>query len=218
MSSSHRFIDRRDAGRQLAAALRDQAGPGAIVVALPRGGVPIGFEIAAALHAPLEILIVPKLGSPGSVECAIGAIADGLATQPVLNEEALRYVRPPAGYLDAEMERQRQEIARRKSVYLKGRRPLVVRDREAILVDDGIATGCTIRVALRALRQAGASRLLLAVPVAAPSALETLRDEADALVCLHAPPHFRAVGQYYADFDQTQDEEVVRLLRESANN
>ena len=216
MAIKHYFADRHDAGRQLAAALRKRTAPDAMVVALPRGGVPVGFEIASALGMPLDILIVRKLGSPGSAEYGIGAVTDGQEPHTVLNEDALRYVRPPPGYVESEIGRQLAEIIRRRKAYLQGRAPLPVLGREVIVADDGIATGSTARVALQALRQAGARRLLLAVPVASPSALEALRGEADEVVCLHAPPSFEAVGQFYADFAQTQDEEVVRLLTAAA--
>lgn len=211
------FADRHDAGRRLAQALRGRTAPKALVIALPRGGVPVAFEIAIALRAPLDILIVRKLGSPHSAEFGIGAIADGAPPQTVLNQEVLEYVAPPPGYLEAEIERQKREIRRRRDVYLEGRAPLPAQGREVIVVDDGIATGGTVRAALRALRHAGARHLVLAVPVASPSALAALRDDADTVICLHAPPDFKAVGQYYADFAQTRDEEVVRLLRKASD-
>ena len=212
MNTMPLFTDRADAGRQLAAAVAGRADAGAVVLALPRGGVPVAAHVARALGAALDVLIVRKLGAPGQPEFGIGAIADGAAPQVILNQEAIDHLRPPPGYVQGEIRRQRDEIARRHAAYAGGRPPVPVQGRAVVVVDDGAATGGTAHAALRALRQAGAAHLLLALPVASPKALALLRRHADDVVCLHAPDDFRAVGMYYADFAQTTDDEVVRLL------
>lgn len=211
-----RFEDRRDAGRQLAAALARLGETEPLVLALPRGGVPVAFEVARALEAPLDLLMVRKIGAPGQEELGLGAVVDGAVPQVVLNEEVLAEVRPPPGYIEQQTARELAEIRRRRDVYLRGRPALPVRGRTIILVDDGIATGGTVRAALQALRRAEAGRIVLAVPVAAQEALDRLAQEADAVVCLAAPADFRAVGFAYRRFDQTSDAEVIRLLDASA--
>lgn len=206
------FEDRADAGRRLAEAVAAEAPPEPLIMALPRGGVPVAFEIAMHLHAPLEVLIVRKIGAPGHQEFGLGALVDGEEAELVLNREAVRLVRPPRGYLAAETERQRAEIARRRILYLGDREPLSPRDRNVVLVDDGIATGGTIRAAIEALRRAGVRSLLLAVPVAPASAIARLRSSVDGIVCLSTPAFFRAVGLHYRDFEQTSDAEVMALI------
>jgi predicted phosphoribosyltransferase len=187
-----------------------------LVMALPRGGVPVGYEIAVHIGAPLEILIVRKIGAPGHLEFGLGALVDGEEPQLVLNDEAIRLVQPPAGYIEAETERQRVEILRRRALYLGDRAPISAKDRDVVLVDDGIATGGTVRAAIRALRPMGARRILLAVPVAPKSELVALRNSVDRIVCLATPFAFRAVGLHYHDFEQTSDEEVIALLGKAA--
>jgi putative phosphoribosyl transferase len=211
-----KFSDRRDAGRQLAEQLRRYAGESAVVLALPRGGVPVGYEIARALHAPLDVMVVRKLGAPGQAELGIGAVVDGDHPQVVLNDEVLRAVEIPPGYLDEEVARQLTEIRRRQERYRRGRPRAPIAGRTVIVVDDGIATGGSVRVALRGVRCAGPRRLVLAVPVAPPETLAALRPEADDLVCLLTPEVFGAVGRFYEDFEQTSDEEVVDLLDAAA--
>lgn len=213
-----RFADRREAGRRLGEAVKGLGLENPVVVALPRGGVPVAFEVARALGAPLEIMLVRKIGAPGHGEYGLGAIADGEEPQTVLNDRAMEIVQPDAGYVEAEGQRQMAEIERRRKVYLGDRRRIDVGGRVVVLVDDGIATGSTARVALVALRRAGARRIVLAVPVAPEAAVEELKSVADDVVCLSMPEPFRAVGQDYADFTQTSDEEVVRLLREAGEN
>lgn len=207
------FKDRTDAGRQLAQALVGLAKSDPLVFALPRGGVPVAFEVAKALHAPLGILLVRKIGAPGHAEYGIGAVVDGMNPQLVLNEEAMEIVRPSRQYIEAEKTRQLAEIERRRALYFGERPPLSVEGRTVVLVDDGIATGGTVRVALKALRRDRAAHIILAVPVAPRDTVDVIRAEADEVVCLATPEPFRAVGLHYEDFDQTTDDEVIDLLR-----
>ncbi|WP_274423349.1 phosphoribosyltransferase [Chelativorans sp. YIM 93263] len=206
------FKNRTDAGERLARELEHFSDVNPVVLALPRGGVPVAFEVAKALKAPLDVLMVRKLGAPNHPEYGIGAVVDGSDPQVVLNEEAMQIVRPPREYVEAEKERQLAEIERRRAEYLAGRRPIPLAGRTAIVVDDGIATGGTIRVALNALRRAKAASIALAVPVAPREVLDILHEDADEVICLSAPVDFRAVGLHYEDFGQTSDAEVVRLL------
>jgi putative phosphoribosyl transferase len=183
-----------------------------LVLALPRGGVPVAAEVAAALRAPLDVLLVRKIGAPDQPEYGIGAVVDGTPPRTVLNEATAADVGASPAYIEAEAARQREEIARRRLLYREGRAPEAVGGRTIVLVDDGIATGATVRAALLALRDAGAARIVLAVPVAAHGILRSLRGLADHIVCLASPEPFRAVGLHYASFEQTSDAEVVRLL------
>ncbi len=212
------FRDRRDAGRQLAAALARFAAAEPVVLALPRGGVPVAYEVAEALDAPLDIVLVRKIGAPGHKELGMGAVAEGREPVVVMDERLVRVVAPPPGYVAAETAREIAELTRRRERYAPARVAVPVEGRLVVLVDDGLATGGTARAALRALRQRGAGRLVLAVPVGAPENLEDLRPEADEIECLLTPAWMGAVGQYYADFSATPDEEVVALLREAARN
>ena len=209
------FRDRRDAGRQLAAALASYRQSRPVVLALPRGGVPVGFEVAKALGAPLDVLLVRKIGAPGHEELGLGAIVDGHDPQLVLNEDVVRVVAPPPGYIDAEAQRQLAEIERRRKQYVGDRRPVPVGGRIVIVVDDGIATGGTVKAALRGLARHHPARLVLAVPVAPADTLRELAAECDDIVCLATPEPFYAVGPHYRDFRQTEDDEVVRLLAEA---
>jgi putative phosphoribosyl transferase len=212
------FRDRADAGRRLSQMLTEYADQRPVVVALPRGGVEVGAEVAAALDAPLEILVVRKLGAPGHEELGIGAIAripgapDASAVRVVLDQELIRYLQVPPGYLEAESERQTREIARREELYRGGRPPVPLAGRVVIVVDDGVATGSSTRAALRAAREARPARLILAVPVGAPESLRSLSTEADEVVTLAAPRPFGAVGAFYDNFDQTSDQRVIELL------
>ncbi len=204
------FMDRREAGRRLAAALERFRDTDPMVIALPRGGVPVGFEVAKALAAPLDILLVRKLGAPFNPEYGIGAIAEG----------GVRFVRTEdaelIGISDAELEavvaRESAELERRQRLYRGEREPLSVKGRTALLVDDGIATGGTAVTAGRALKARGATRVILAVPVAPPGTEERLGDDFDEVVCLYQPHGFFGIGQFYIDFGQLGDEEVVELL------
>jgi putative phosphoribosyl transferase len=220
------FRDRADAGRQLAQMLAPYAAERPVIVALPRGGVVVGFEAARALRAPLEILVVRKLGAPRHEELAIGAVVDAqsggeqgerTADAPlvVLDQELIGYLQVPPGYIASETMRQIEEIRRRERAYRGGRAPLALEGRMVILIDDGIATGSSTRAALRALRERGPARLILGVPVAAPESLRSLSREADEVVCVIAPSPFGAVGAFYENFAQTTDDEVIDLLERS---
>lgn len=210
---SHAFLDRRDAGRLLAAspALTAYAGrDDVIVLALPRGGVPVAYELAAALDAPLDVFLVRKLGTPGREELAMGAVASGGVE--VLNEEIVSTLGIPRAAIDAEVARERREMERREAAYRSGRPALRIRGRVAIVVDDGLATGASMRAAVRALERLGPSRTVVAVPVGAPSTCSSLAREVDLLICLRQPDPFRSVGEWYEDFSQTTDQEVRDLL------
>lgn len=206
------FHDRVEAGRRLATALGHLQKAHPLVLALPRGGVPVAAEVARALAADLDLLLVRKLGAPGHPELGIGALVDGADPHVVLNEEVVRQVRPSQAYLREEMARQLEEIERRRRAYMGDAAPIPVRGRTVIVVDDGIATGGTVRAALLGLRRAAPARLVLAVPVAPADTIDALQDECDEIVCLAQPDPFFAVGIHYEVFDQTSDAEVVALL------
>jgi predicted phosphoribosyltransferase len=209
------FQDRFDAGRQLAARLMDYADrPDVVVLALPRGGVPVAFEVARALHAPLDVFLVRKLGLPGHEELAMGAIASGGVR--VLNEDVVRTLQIPEEVIDQVAAEEKRELTRRERAYRDDRPAPEVRDWVVILVDDGLATGSTMRAAVRALRQRGPSRIVVAVPVAAPDTCAALRDEVDDIVCARTPEPFYAVGAWYDVFSQTTDAEVRELLARAA--
>lgn len=209
------FHDRVEAGRELGRALSGLGLHDPVVLALPRGGVPVGAEVAAALHAPLDLLLVRKIGAPWQPELAVAAIVDGSNPDVVVDEETLRLEGLSRSYVDAEAARQLQEIERRRKVYLGGRSPIELAGHTAVLVDDGIATGTTVRAALRALRRRRPAALVLAVPVAPPETVEALRAEVDRLICLATPQPFHAIGLYYADFHQLEDAEVIDILAQA---
>lgn len=210
-----RFTDRRQAGQELAKALRRFRADDPLILALPRGGVPVAFEVARALGAELDVILVRKIGAPGHSEYGIGAVVEGRQPQLVLNEEVVRMVGASPAYIEAEKARQVEEIERRRDVYRHGQAPVSVAGRTVIVVDDGIATGGTMKAVLQALAQAGAGHIVLAVPVAPADTLAELSALADDTLCLATPEPFRAVGLHYRDFDQTTDDEVVTLLEAS---
>jgi predicted phosphoribosyltransferase len=205
------FRDRKDAGRAVASKLRHYEGRSDVVVlALPRGGVPVAYEIAAALNAPLDLFLVRKLGVPGHEELAMGAIATG-GTR-ILNEQVIDTLGIPTSVIDEVTHRETEELKRREREYRGTQEPPDVRGRVVILVDDGLATGSTMRAAVVALRSQDPGRIVVAVPVGAESTCEDLRRLADEVVCVQAPDPFLAVGYWYEDFSQTTDEEVRDLL------
>ena len=210
-----RFRDRSEAGRLLAAKLADYADrPDVVVLALPRGGVPVAYEVARALGAPLDVFLVRKLGIPGHEELAMGAVATGGVR--VLNEQVVRALRIPDYVIDAVAAKEEHELARRERLYRGDRPPPDVRGRTVILVDDGLATGATMHAAIQALRQQQPAHIVVAVPAASPEACDELKEEVDDVVCAVTPEPFYAVGLWYEDFSQTTDEEVRDLLARSA--
>lgn len=213
----HVFANRRVAGAALADALGESAAerPDPVVLALPRGGVPVALEIALALDAPLDLVLVRKIGVPGQPELAAAAVVDGDAPQMVVNDEIVRATGMSTSELAAAREEQLREIARRRAAWLDDRSPVPVTGRDVIVVDDGIATGATMRTALRALRRQGPRSLTLAVPVAASDALAAIRGEVDRTLALATPEPFHGVGAHFRDFHQLDDDEVRDLLQEA---
>lgn len=209
------FLDRHEAGRELAQELLRYADQRPAVFALPRGGVPIGYEIAKALKAPLDLILVRKIGVPFQPELAAGAVVDGAEPTVVLNPQVVEPLHLSEQFLKQETERKLAEIEERRKAYLAGRDRLDPRGMTAIVADDGIATGATIKAALRAIRRREPARLVLAAPVAPPDTVEDLRQEADAVHCLHTPDFFMAIGLFYRNFHQFSDDEVVKLLSEA---
>jgi putative phosphoribosyl transferase len=206
------FADRREAGRHLATALRRFGAENPVVLALPRGGVPVAHEVAQALDAPLDVILVRKIGAPGHPELGLGAVVDGHDPQTVLNDDVMRALHPPQTYIEDERDRQLAEIERRRELYRLGRDAIPLKDRVVIVVDDGVATGGTVKAVLRALSRAGTARTILAIPVAPIDVLHELEELADQVVCLASPTPFHAVGLHYRDFEQTDDAEVIALL------
>jgi predicted phosphoribosyltransferase len=210
------FLDRREAGRALASKLQAYKGqPNVVVLALPRGGVPVGHEVADALGVPLDVFVVRKLGMPGHAEFAIGAIASGGVR--VLSKEAIEWYRVPEDAIEAVARRELAELERREQLYRPGLPPLDLHARIVILVDDGLATGATMRAAVQAVRTRQPSRVVVAAPVGARESCADLRSVADEVVCAETPEPFWAVGQWYRDFSQTTDDEVRALLARHAS-
>jgi putative phosphoribosyl transferase len=210
-----RFQDRHDAGRQLAQKLMAYADePDVIVLALPRGGVPVAYDVALALHAPLDVFLVRKLGVPGQAELAMGAIATGGVR--VLNDDVVQTLGIPQEVIDAVTAEELQELARRERLYRGDTHAPDLRNRTVILIDDGLATGSTMRAAMAAVRRQHPARVVVAVPVAARSTYEEFRSEADEVICVSTPEPFYAVGLWYESFSQTTDAEIQELLSRAA--
>jgi predicted phosphoribosyltransferase len=216
VQASPLFRDRSDAGRFLAERLEEYAGRGDLVVlALPRGGVPVAYEVAKALGAPLDVLIVRKLGVPGYPELAMGAVASG--GELVLDAGLIRALGIPRSEIDRVVDRELRELARREAAYRGASEPPRLTGKTAVIVDDGLATGASMRAAVRAARRLGAARVVVAVPVGTEETCNGLRREADEVVCATKPQPFLAVGSWYADFEQTSDEEVRELLERASD-
>lgn len=204
--------DRSEAGKLLARKLKEDGFDASYqILALPRGGVPVAFEVAKALKAPLDVYIVRKIGHPSNEEFAIGAIASG--GEMVLNDDLIHSRGISLAAVESIAKREGQEILRREAIYRKDRDPIVITGRKLLLIDDGFATGFTMRAALETLKKQNPARLVAAVPVAAESTCRELQQFADEVICLHTPEPFYGVGQWYQDFAQTTDDEVLRLLR-----
>jgi len=206
------FADRREAGRELARLLQhvQRSDDEVVVLGLPRGGVPVAIEIASALDAALDVFVVRKLGTPGHSELAMGAIASG-GTR-VINEDVVQSLHIPERHIDAVASREQAELERRDLAYRRGRPLTPLAHRTVILVDDGLATGSTMKAAVQAVKQHSPARVIVAVPVGAPETCRALRELADEVICARTPTAFSAVGQWYGDFSQTTDEEVIALL------
>ncbi len=207
------FTDRIDSGKRLASALHNFSSKQGIVLAIPRGGVVVGYEIAKALNLPLDVIIPRKIGAPENPELAIGAVAeDGTA---ILDNQLINYLGVSKEYIAIETQRQKHEIGRRLKLYRKDTSYPNLKGLDVIVVDDGIATGSTMKAALASVKNRGAASVTVAVPVGPPSTIEELNELADRVVCLYTPEYFQAIGEFYNDFSQTTDEEVIKLLQES---
>ena len=206
------FTDRVDAGRQLAVALGKLDAAASVVLALPRGGVPVAAEIARASGAPLDLVLVRKVGLPQQPELAVGAIAEGAASSLVLNDEVCRLGGLDRAAVERLAEPEREELKRRSRVYMAGRPHLDLVGKTAVLVDDGLATGASMRVAIEAVRSRNPSHVVVAVPVASPDVAAEIGKLVDRIVCLETPVPFMAIGEHYRDFSQLEDEEVIEAL------
>ena len=213
-STFYRFANRQEAGKMLAKALSGYSSNNLLILALPRGGVPVAYEVAMTLLAPMDLWLVRKLGVPGHEELAFGALAVGDIC--VLNEEIVNQLNISQVVVDTVIARERQELERRNSLYRKGNPPPFVERKTVIIIDDGLATGATMRAAVSSLRQARAGRIIVAVPVGAAPTCRKIEKEADELICLHTPEPFYGVGRWYVDFSQTTDEEVLAILKNTA--
>ncbi len=207
------YSNRQQAGRMLARRLTSHRGAGVVVLGVPRGGLPVAKEVADALGAPLDVIVVRKLGAPGQPEFGIGAVVDGDYPRAIFNPGVVEHLGVSDEYIEAEIARQLKEVNRREAAYRDGRAKAPLAGKTVILVDDGIATGSSVRAALRGVRRQKPKRLVLAVPVAPAETIEALRGEADEIVCLETPEDFFAVGQFYRDFHQVTDKEVRAILQ-----
>lgn len=212
--SSFQFLDRFDAGRQLAARLVTMSLDHPIVYALPRGGVPVALQIACRLNAPLDLILVRKIGAPGAPEVALGAVVDGKSPQTVVNDDVRAATGADDAYLDQARQRELAEIERRRGLYLGKRGRLAPTGHTAIVVDDGLATGATAKAALIAMKRQGAAKIILAIPVAPAEALAEMHQYADVVVCPYPVKNFKGVGLFYEDFHQLTDKETIGLLRQ----
>ena len=206
------YINREAAGRMLARRLMSYAHSDVVVLGIPRGGVPVAKEVADALDAPLDIIVVRKLGAPGQPELGIGAVVDGDHPRTIFNQDIVEHLGISDEYIEAEVARQLKEVKRREAAYRGGRPKIPIAGKTVIVVDDGIATGSSVRAALRGVRRQKPRRLILAIPVAPAESIETLQSDADEIVCLETPEDFFAVGQFYRDFRQVSDEQVKAIL------
>jgi putative phosphoribosyl transferase len=207
------FADRVDAGKRLASELDSFAGKNAIILAIPRGGVVVGYEIAKALNLQLDVIIPHKIGAPNNPELAIGAMTeDGTI---VLDDNLVSFLGVPKDYIKEESEKQKNEIKRRLKIYRENAPYPNLKGKDIIIVDDGIATGSTMKAALASVKKKGAKTVNIAVPVGPPSTIKELKKQADKVICPYTPEYFQAIGQFYVDFNQTTDEEVIELLKES---
>jgi len=206
------FKNRSDAGRKLAARLAQYKDQQVVLLALPRGGVPVAAEVAAVLGAPIDLVLVRKIGVPSQPELAMGAIVDGDSPITVRNEDVIRLAGVDERTFRAVRDREFAELERRRRLYLGGRNRIGVKDRIAIVIDDGVATGATTRAALRAIRMRQPNKLILAVPVGPTDTIEAMREEADEVLCLEIYEEFNAIGTFYGDFRQITDQEVIDIL------
>lgn len=208
------FANRIDAGKQLAKALKTCEGKNAIVLAIPRGGVVVGYEIAKALNLPLDVIIPRKIGAPNNPELAIGAMTEDGTT--ILDNNLVAYIGVSSEYIKQESERQKKEIQRRLKLYRQDTPYPSLEGLEVVLVDDGIATGSTMKAALASAKKKGARSVVVAIPVGPPTTIDELKKQADNVVCLYTPEYFSAIGQFYDDFTQTSDEEVIELIKKAS--
>lgn len=212
-----RFKNREEAGKLLAEKLKKyQSYPDSIVIGLPRGGVVTAFEVAKALHLPLDVICPRKIGAPGNPEYAIGAITE--TGEGIFHEDVIAALGIPQSYIKQIVEQEKQRAQRRLQLYRKGKLPLDLEGKTVIIIDDGIATGATMKAAIRSIQSQGAEKMIVAAPVAAPDTYNELLDEADEVVCIETPSFFYAVGQFYELFPSTEDEEVVSLLEKAKSS
>ena len=204
------FKDRKEAGRLLAKALSEYKDKNPVILAIPRGGVVVAYEVAKSLNAPLDLIIPRKISAPDQPELAIGAVTEDGTT--ILNQDILQYLRVPDDYIKAEVKRQEEEIKRRIQKYLGDKPRVPIKGKIVILIDDGVATGATIRAAIASIRKRKPALIVLAIPVGPIDTIEELRKDADRVICLMTPEPFFAIGQFYENFEQTSDEEVIQIL------